>query len=143
MGHSAYLDNSYVRLPQNELAQAYLEAMGNVSIYSTVDNELKQETQNLKEEMQKLRAKEETKDEKIAQLEKQLTYLESPKFFKDIRLNLEQMSVPLKTSKKPVKVHQVKVKLDDGKRLAKLMGEGYTPTYSDDEIWILEKEIDE
>ena len=144
MGHSEYLDDSYLRLDETgEIAIAYQEAMSNVSVYAVENTELKQETQNLKEEMQKLRDKEETKDETIAQLEKQLTYFKSPKFFKDIRLNLEQMSVPLETSKKSVKVHQVKIKLDDGKRLAKLMREGYAPTYNDDEIWILEKEIEE
>jgi len=144
MGHVEYLDEAYLRQDQDNIAQAYLEVMSNVSVYAIENTELKQETQNLKKEVQKLRDKEITKDEKITQLEKQLEYFKSPQFTKDLISEIETTNFTLKEPpKKPVKTHKVKVKLDDGKRLAKLMREGYTPTYSDNEIWILEKEIED
>jgi integrase len=144
MGHSEYLDDAYLRQEQKDIAEAYLEAMPNVSVYAIENTELKQETQNLKEEIQKLRTKEKTKDEKIAELEQQLEYVRSPKFTENIieEIKKTEFTFP-EPSKKPVKIHQVKVKLDDGKKLAKLMREGYTPTYSDNEIWILEKETED
>jgi len=110
--------------------------------YSTANWE-RYPIKQLEDTVTELKENEKSKDKRIVELEKQLTYFKSPKFTKDILQNIEKMSVPLETSTKPVKVHQVKVKLDDGKRLAKLMREGYNPTYSDDEIWILEKEIEQ
>lgn len=144
MGHVEYLDEAYLRQDQDKIAQAYLEAMSSVSVYAIENTELKQETQTLKGEVQKLRDNEISKDEKIVELEKQLQYFKSQQFANDIFAKIDKNSfTPIGATKKPAKVHQVKVKLDDGKKLAKLMREGYTPTYSDDEIWILIKEIDE
>lgn len=56
MGHAEYLDAAYVRLDQDrEIAEAYLEAMPNVSVYDVGDQELKEETEALREENEKLR----------------------------------------------------------------------------------------
>ena len=51
-------------------------------------------------------------------------------------IQTSRITLPESESKK---AHRVKVKLEDGKKLAELMRDGYTPVYSDDEIWILEK----
>lgn len=39
MGHSAYLDSAYLRQDGEEIAQTYLEAMPNVSVYETQNSE--------------------------------------------------------------------------------------------------------
>lgn len=83
-----------------------------------------------------------SKDSKIKQLEEELRYFKSPEFTKNLVLEVNKFSEAVKVSP-PAKTHKVKVKLDDGERLAKLMREGYAPTYSDNEIWILEKEMEE
>ena len=50
MGHSEYLDSSYLRQEQEEIAAAYLEAIPKVSIYQTEDFELKKSVEQLKQE---------------------------------------------------------------------------------------------
>ena len=95
----------------------------------------------LEESVSKLEQNGKSKDEKIKELENQLTYFRSPKFVEDLMNNIKETSkFEDEKPSKPKKVDQVKVRLDDGKRLAELMRKGYAPTYSDDEIWILEKE---
>jgi len=143
MGHVEYLDDAYVRQDKEEIAQSYLEAMPNVSVYSIENTELKRETMMLKEELDKIKTNEKSKDEKIAELEQQLAYFKSPAFTEDLIKDIQVTRFKLPEKTKLAKTHQVKVKLDDGKRLAKLMREGYAPTYSDNEIWILEKEIED
>ncbi len=65
MGHAEYLDDAYLRLEEEgEIANAYLEAMPNVSVYQVEDQELKQETESLREENEKLK-------KRIGQLESQ------------------------------------------------------------------------
>jgi integrase len=69
MGHVEGLDKAYVRLDQDrEIAEAYLEAMPNVSIYQVESPEIKgleQENEELKERVLKTEAK-------LAQIEKLL-----------------------------------------------------------------------
>lgn len=81
MGHAEYLDKAYVRLDQDkEIADAYLEAMPNVSVYQVEDQELRQETESLREENEKLKRKIEqleAKSEKINNLEKVLMDLQN------------------------------------------------------------------
>jgi len=56
MGHVEGLDKAYVRLDQDqEVAEAYLEAMPNVSVYQVEDQELKEETESLREENEQLK----------------------------------------------------------------------------------------
>ena len=50
MGHSEYLDSSYVRQEQEKIAKDYLEAMPNVSVYAVEDKELKRSVEQLKDE---------------------------------------------------------------------------------------------
>ena len=57
LGHSEYLDDAYVRLNQKEIADAYLDAMPNISIYGLPDMELKMETESLREEVTRLQRK--------------------------------------------------------------------------------------
>jgi hypothetical protein len=48
MGHSQYLDGAYLRLDTNEdAAQAYLEAIPNVSVYAVESADLKEATEAL------------------------------------------------------------------------------------------------
>ena len=69
LGHSEYLDQSYLRLNQQEIAEAYLEAMPNVSVYDTVDNqELMQKADTIEEENRILKEKLAKMEEKMAQL---------------------------------------------------------------------------
>ena len=51
MGHVEGLDRSYVRLDQDrEIAEAYRDAMPNVSVYQVEDLELKKSVEELKQE---------------------------------------------------------------------------------------------
>ena len=50
MGHSGYLDDAYVRLTQNEMAEAYKKNMERVSIHAVEDLELRKEIYQLKDE---------------------------------------------------------------------------------------------
>ena len=92
MGHVEYLDDAYVRQDQDEIAQAYLEAMPNVSVYSIENTELKRETVKLKESLHKIKTNEKNKDEKIAELEQQLAYFKSPVFTEDIIKDIQVLS---------------------------------------------------
>jgi len=59
MGHSEYLDQSYLRQEQGDIAKAYLEAMPNVSVYQVETPEIKnleQENQKLKQDFEALKA---------------------------------------------------------------------------------------
>ena len=55
LGHSEYLDESYLRQNQGEIAQAYLDNMKNVSVYETPSSELEEQTASIENENQKLR----------------------------------------------------------------------------------------
>ena len=51
MGHAQYLDDAYLRLEEKgEIAQAYLEAMPNVSVYEMQNEELKEKADSVAEE---------------------------------------------------------------------------------------------
>ena len=142
MGHVEYLDASYLRQEQEEIAEAYLEAMPNVSVYSIIDSELKQETMNLKKELQTLTINEKTKDERIKELEKQLEYFKSPEFTKNLvhEVNIfNETIIPSKPSKVITKV----IEIGDGKAWKELNKEGYYLVSSDDNYFVLEKEIEE
>ena len=65
MGHSQYLDSAYLRQEHNDIANAYLENMGNVSIYAVESPDLVQENEELKDRI--LRT-----ESKLAQIEKLL-----------------------------------------------------------------------
>jgi integrase len=66
MGHVEYLDESYLRQEQGEIAKAYLEAMPNVSVYEVASNqELKTQSENLEDENQKLK-------DKVASIEQEM-----------------------------------------------------------------------
>jgi hypothetical protein len=57
MGDSEYLDQSYLRQEQEEIAKAYLEAMPNVSVYGAQSSEIKrleEENAELKDRLVKL-----------------------------------------------------------------------------------------
>jgi len=59
MGHAEYLDQSYLRQEQGEIAEAYLEAMPNVSVYGGQGPEIKsleEENQQLKDRLSSLEA---------------------------------------------------------------------------------------
>ena len=70
MVHSEYLDASYVRLDQDkEIAEAYLEAMPNVSVYAVQSEEIK----GIEEENQELRQRLEKQEERMKKTEDKLT----------------------------------------------------------------------
>jgi len=51
MGHSEYLDSSYLRLDEEgEIAEAYLKAMPNLSVFTVEDKTLQKKTDKLEEE---------------------------------------------------------------------------------------------
>ena len=82
MGHAEYLDKAYVRLDQDkEIAEAYLEAMPNVSVYQVESPEIKsleQENEELKKRVNKLESDKNEIDEirkQVASLTKQLESL--------------------------------------------------------------------
>jgi integrase len=66
MGHVEYLDSSYLRIDQNEIAEAYLEAMGNVSIYGGQSQAIK----SLEDENRELKAKLQNMEMRVNKLEK-------------------------------------------------------------------------
>jgi integrase len=69
MGHSEYLDDSYLRLEEEgEIAEAYLEAMPNVSVYQVETPEIK----NLEQENKELKNRILMTETKLAQIEKLL-----------------------------------------------------------------------
>ena len=55
MGHSAYLDEAYLRLNEKEIAEAYKEAISNVSVYAVEDKKIEKEINQLKEENETLK----------------------------------------------------------------------------------------
>ncbi len=56
LGHSEYLDSSYLRLDEKgEIAREYLGAMPNVSVYDLQNTKLEEKTLNLEEDNQKLK----------------------------------------------------------------------------------------
>jgi len=76
MGHTEYLDDSYLRLEQEgEIARAYKDAMANVSIYAVEDQELRKQTETLEQENLELKsrlAKVELEVTKLAKLIEEL-----------------------------------------------------------------------
>ena len=66
MGHVEYLDESYLRLDEKgEIAQAYKEAIPNVSVHEIQNTELHEQTQNIEQENKQLK-------EKVARMEKEM-----------------------------------------------------------------------
>jgi predicted nuclease with TOPRIM domain len=56
MGHSEYLDASYLRLDEEgEIAEAYLKAMPNLSVFTVEDKTLQKKTDKLEEENTELK----------------------------------------------------------------------------------------
>ncbi len=68
MGHAEYLDSSYVRQDQGEIAEAYREAMPNVSVYQVENPEIK----GLEQENEELKDRILRTESKLAQIEKLL-----------------------------------------------------------------------
>ena len=55
MGHAEYLDESYLRQEQGEIAQSYLGAMANVSVYQIEELEVSKAVEPLKAELEYLK----------------------------------------------------------------------------------------
>jgi integrase len=119
MGHVEYLDEAYLRQDQDRIAQAYLESMSNVSVYSIENTELKQETQNLREELNTVKQKEQQKDERIKQLESQLEYFKSKEYTNNLvasvarTLKADDFDIVYKPKK--TKSISVTIPIDSGK----------------------------
>lgn len=69
MGHTEYLDESYLRQEQGEIAKAYLEAMPNVSVYEMQNEELKERATSIEDENLKLKEKLKQQDVRLEQIE--------------------------------------------------------------------------
>lgn len=70
MGHTEYLDDAYLRLEEEgEIAEAYLEAMPNVSVYQVEDHELKEQASVLEQENVDLKSRMVRMEVKLAELE--------------------------------------------------------------------------
>jgi integrase len=73
MGHSEYLDSSYLRLDEEgEIAKEYLKAMPNLSVFTVEDKTLQKKTENLEEENVELK-------KRVKQLEADKTETEKMK----------------------------------------------------------------
>jgi len=72
MGHVQYLDESYLRQDQGEIAQAYREAMPNVSVYELQNEEIKEKAEIIEEENRELKERMIKTEAKLAQIEKLL-----------------------------------------------------------------------
>ena len=57
MGHSGYLDDAYVRLDSEEVAESYKKKMHNVSVYAVEDVELRRTTEEQKKEISELKGR--------------------------------------------------------------------------------------
>ena len=75
LGHCEYLDSSYLRQEEEEIAKAYLEAMPNVSVYELQNQELKEKTVNLEDENRELRERLADHDARMAKIENMLEQL--------------------------------------------------------------------
>ena len=87
MGHTKYLDESYLRQEQGEIAQAYLEAMSNVSVYQVEEIALRKAVEPIHEELEALKkkyARLESMYEAAATLYKQLDRKELEKTITEI-----------------------------------------------------------
>lgn len=85
MGHTEYLDEAYLRLEQDgEIAKAYKEAMGNVSIFNKEElalrqrtNGLEAENRELKERITKMESEKDDLQNRVSTTENKLSDLES------------------------------------------------------------------
>ena len=79
MGHSEYLDSSYLRLDEEgEIAEAYLKAMPNLSAFTVEDKTLQKKTESLEEENEELkkRVKQlESKSTDLEEIQRQMNFL--------------------------------------------------------------------
>ncbi len=85
MGHSEYLDDAYLRLDEEgEIAEAYLKAMPNLSVFTIEDKTLQKKTDKLEEENTELK-------KRVKQLESKESELDNmkDKFSKVERENAE------------------------------------------------------
>ncbi len=80
MGHEQYLDAFYLRLEENEeIAEVYLEAMPNLSMFTVEDKTLVKKTESLEEENVELKKRVkylESQTDKIEQMEKENSNME-------------------------------------------------------------------
>ncbi len=85
MGHTEYLDEAYLRLEQDgEIAKAYKEGMGNVSIFDKEElalrqrtNGLEAENRELKERITKMESEKDDLQNRVSTTENKLSDLES------------------------------------------------------------------
>ena len=104
MGHVEYLDSSYVRHNQEDIAKAYLEAMPNVSVYEMeINQELKQKADKI--ELENLELK-----KRVLETETKLKKLEITK-----EENLELKDRISKTEAKLVQIEKLLVQVLNGK----------------------------
>ena len=83
MGHLQYLDESYLRLDEKgEIAEAYKEAMGNVSVHEIQSTELREQTRSIEDENQRL-------TDKFAKMEKENT--ETKKEMRELGLTVKSL----------------------------------------------------
>jgi len=75
MGHSEYLDEAYLRQEQEKIAEAYLKAMPNVSVYQVEDTELKKTVEELKQENIELKSQLNGQRPEMLQLREELDEL--------------------------------------------------------------------
>ncbi len=80
MGHSEYLDAAYLRLDEKgDIAEAYKEAMANVSVYELQNTELKEKAESIEDENRELKERLADHDARMAKIENLLEQLLSEK----------------------------------------------------------------
>lgn len=98
-------------------------------------------TNGITREITRIKEDSQTKDERIKLLEKELNYFKSPAFTKDILAEIKSNGFKLPDETKPKKVITKVIDIGDKEAWKKLNAEGYVLVASDDEHFVLEKEI--
>jgi integrase len=136
MGHSIGIKGSYFEwdLQKKEILLQYVRCNFN------------RNGNGVSRELTRIREDSISKDERIQQLENELSYFKSKEYTNDLvatvanSLKADTFDVVYKPKK--TKTISVVIPIDSGKELKRLMKEGYNIAGSDDDNFYLEKEID-
>lgn len=131
MGHALGVKGHYFDWESNkkEILISYIQCN-----FNRVDNGITREITTLKQDSM-------SKDEKIKRLEEELQYFKSPQFTENLVLEVNKFTETHKDE--PVKVLTKVIKIGDAESWKKLTKEGYYLVSSDDEHFVMQKELDE
>ena len=140
MGHklagsrSAYFDNADIDFLKTEYSKANFERLPIKRLENTVSK--LEENGKLKD------AKLQEANSKIEELEKQLEYFKSPQFTNDVVAKIKTIDFDeFMLKNKPKKVLTKVIKIGDAEAWKRLNAEGYDLVSSDDEHFVMQKEV--